>query len=130
MSRTHENAPVHPQTAARQGRAVLLVHLGMPQGKGLPRGLRWLNPAVGRLRAGFRPADGAPRSPEIPSEGAEVLGATTHLHVEVGGRRLIAAVPSGPSPPAAAAVTLSIDPRWLHFFAADGSSLLLDSPNP
>ena len=61
---------------------------------------------------------------------AEVLGATTHLHVEVGGRPLIAAVPSGPSPAPAGTVSLSIDPRWLHFFAADGSSLLLDSHNP
>jgi ABC-type sugar transport system ATPase subunit len=61
---------------------------------------------------------------------AEVLGATTHLHVEVGDRRLIAAVPSGPTPAPGGAVSLSIDPRWLHFFAADGSSLLLDSPSP
>jgi len=61
---------------------------------------------------------------------AEVLGATTHLHVEVGDRRLIAAVPSGPSPAPGGAVSLSIDPRWLHFFAADGSSLLLDGHNP
>jgi len=61
---------------------------------------------------------------------AEVLGATTHLHVEVGSRRLIAAVPSGPSPAPAGAVSLSIDPRWLHFFAADGSSLLRHSPSP
>ncbi len=61
---------------------------------------------------------------------AEVLGATTHLHVEVGGRRLIAAVPSGPAPAPGGTVNLSVDPRWLHFFAADGSSLLLDSPSP
>jgi ABC-type sugar transport system ATPase subunit len=60
---------------------------------------------------------------------AEVLGATTHLHVEVGGRRLIAAVPSGPAPAPGAAVNLSSDPRRLHLFAADGSSLLLDSYN-
>ncbi len=61
---------------------------------------------------------------------AEVLGATTHLHVDVGGRRLIAVVPSGPSPVPAAAVSLSIDRSRLHFFAADGSSLLLDSSSP
>jgi ABC-type sugar transport system ATPase subunit len=61
---------------------------------------------------------------------AEVLGATTHLHVEVGDRRLIAAVPSGSTPAPGGAVSLSIDPRWLHFFAADGSSLLPDSPSP
>jgi multiple sugar transport system ATP-binding protein len=60
---------------------------------------------------------------------AEVLGATTHLHVDVGGRRLIAVVPSGPSPVPAAAVSLSIDRSRLHFFAADGSSLLLDGHN-
>lgn len=58
---------------------------------------------------------------------AEVLGATTHLHVEVGGRRLIAVVPSGPAPPSEAVVNLAIDPVRLHFFAADGSSLLLYS---
>jgi ABC-type sugar transport system ATPase subunit len=58
---------------------------------------------------------------------AEVLGATTHLHVEVGGRRLIAAVPSGPAPAPGAAVNLSSDPHRLHLFAADGSSLLQDS---
>ncbi len=61
---------------------------------------------------------------------AEVLGATTHLHVEMGGRRLIAAVPSGPAPPSEAVVNLTIDPVRLHFFAADGSSLLLDSKGP
>ena len=56
---------------------------------------------------------------------AEVLGATTHLHVEVDGRRLTAAVPSGPAPPPPPAIIhLSIDTRRLHFFAADGSSLL------
>ncbi len=60
---------------------------------------------------------------------AEVLGATTHLHVEVGGRRLIAAIPSGPSPAAGAPISLSIDTRQLHFFASDGSSLLLGSNN-
>ncbi len=61
---------------------------------------------------------------------AEVLGATTHLHLEAGGRRLIAAVPGGPVPPPDTPVNLTIDPRRLHFFAADGSSLLLDSPGP
>ncbi|MDH3570726.1 MAG: TOBE domain-containing protein, partial [Gemmatimonadota bacterium] len=61
---------------------------------------------------------------------AEVLGATTHLHVDVGGRPLIAAVPSGPAPAPGAAVALSVDPRWLHVFAADGSSLLPDSRDP
>ena len=61
---------------------------------------------------------------------AEILGATTHLHVEDGGRRLIAAVPSGPSLAPGAAISLSIDPRQVHFFASDGSSLLLDSDNP
>jgi ABC-type sugar transport system ATPase subunit len=60
---------------------------------------------------------------------AEVLGATTHLHVEVGGRQLIASVPSGPAPVPGAAVSLSIDPSKLHFFAADGSSLLPDGHN-
>jgi ABC-type sugar transport system ATPase subunit len=53
---------------------------------------------------------------------AEVLGATTHLHVEVDGLRLVAAVPSGPAP--GPAVNLSIDPLRTHLFAADGSSLL------
>ena len=61
---------------------------------------------------------------------AEVLGATTHLHVEANGRRVIAAVPSGPAPVPGAAVALSVDPRHVHLFAADGSSLLLDSPHP
>ncbi len=58
---------------------------------------------------------------------AEVLGATTHLHVEVEGQRLVAAVPSGPPPAPDATVNLSVDPRRLHLFAADGSSLLRDS---
>jgi ABC-type sugar transport system ATPase subunit len=61
---------------------------------------------------------------------AEVLGATTHLHVEVSGRQMIAAVPSGPVPAPGAAVALSVDPRHVHLFAADGSSLLLDSHRP
>ncbi len=61
---------------------------------------------------------------------AEVLGATTHLHVEVGSQRLTAAVKSGPSPTPAADINLSIDPRRLHFFAADGSSLLADGHDP
>ena len=61
---------------------------------------------------------------------AEVLGATTHLHVDVGGRPLIAAVPSGPALAPGAAVALSVDPRRLHVFAADGSSLLLGSHDP
>jgi ABC-type sugar transport system ATPase subunit len=60
---------------------------------------------------------------------AEVLGATTHLHVEASGRRVVAAVPSGPVPVPGAAVALSVDPRQVHLFAADGSSLLLDSHN-
>ena len=54
----------------------------------------------------------------------EVLGAHTHLHVDVGGRRLIAAVPSGLLPTPGHDVTLSMDLRRLHLFAADGSPLL------
>jgi ABC-type sugar transport system ATPase subunit len=67
---------------------------------------------------------------------AEVLGATTHLHVEVGDRRLIAAVPSESSGVEGDAISLSIDRRRLHFFGADGSSLLrrhdprTDDPGP
>jgi ABC-type sugar transport system ATPase subunit len=61
---------------------------------------------------------------------AEVLGATTHLHVEVGGRRLIAAVPSGSPRAAGEALSLSIERRRLHFFAADGSSLLPNRHDP
>ena len=61
---------------------------------------------------------------------AEVLGATTHLHVEVGGRRLIATVPSGPSQAEGEALTLSVERRRLHFFAADGSSLLQNRHDP
>jgi ABC-type sugar transport system ATPase subunit len=57
----------------------------------------------------------------------EVLGATTHLHVEVEGRRLIAALPSGPASEPGAVPSLSLDQRRLHLFAADGSSLLLNS---
>jgi ABC-type sugar transport system ATPase subunit len=61
---------------------------------------------------------------------AEVLGATTHLHVEVGGRRLIATIPSGPSQAEGEALTLSVERRRLHFFAADGSSLLQNRHDP
>ncbi len=61
---------------------------------------------------------------------AEILGATTHLHVEVGGRRLIAAVPSGSPRAEGEALTLSVERRRLHFFAADGSSLLLNGHDP
>lgn len=57
---------------------------------------------------------------------AEILGATMHLHVEVAGRRWIAAIPTRPPPEAGATVGLSVDPGRLHFFAADGSSLLRD----
>ncbi|MFH1418212.1 MAG: ferrochelatase [Planctomycetota bacterium] len=65
----------HPLTATRQRRAVLLLHLGMPDAPDprsvrrylaevlsdpevtrLPRGLRWLNPALGRLLARVRSA--------------------------------------------------------------------------
>ncbi len=81
---------------------------------------------------GIRPEDlalaGAAGMGTIPGNLflAEVLGATTHLYVEVGGRRLIAAVPSGPAPPPGGVVSLSIDHSRLHFFAPDGSSLLHD----
>ncbi|MEN8184190.1 MAG: sn-glycerol-3-phosphate ABC transporter ATP-binding protein UgpC [Myxococcota bacterium] len=61
---------------------------------------------------------------------AEVLGATTHLHVEVGGRRLIATVPSGSSQAESEPLTLSVERRRLHFFAADGSSLLPNHHDP
>jgi ABC-type sugar transport system ATPase subunit len=83
---------------------------------------------------GVRPEDlvlaDAPESAAISGQLvlAEVLGATTHLHVEVEGRRLVAAVPSGPAP--GAVVGLSVDPQRLHLFAADGSSLLEDRSNP
>jgi ABC-type sugar transport system ATPase subunit len=56
---------------------------------------------------------------------AEVLGATTHLHVEVGIRRVIAAVPSGPLPALGSTVNLSVGSGRLHFFKADGVSLPL-----
>ncbi len=79
---------------------------------------------------GVRPEDlglaAAPGPATVPGELilAEVLGATTHLRVDMRGRRLIAAVPSGPSLAPGATVNLSIDTRQLHFFRADGSSLL------
>ncbi len=57
---------------------------------------------------------------------AEVLGATTHLHVDVDGRRLIAAVASGPAQRPNASVNLALDRQRLHFFAPDGSSLLVE----
>ena len=85
---------------------------------------------------GVRPDDlaltDAPGPGTIPGQLvlAEVLGATTHLHVEVGGRRLIATVPSGSSRAEGEALTLSIERRRLHFFTADGSSLLLNPHDP
>lgn len=85
---------------------------------------------------GVRPEDLALADPPGPAaiRGqlvlAEVLGATTHLHVEVGSRRLIAAVPSGRAPAPGAGVVLSIHQRGLHFFAGDGSSLQLGSHKP
>ncbi len=92
---------------------------------------------------GVRPEDlalaGAPGQGAITGQLvlAEVLGATTHLHVEVGGRRLIAAVPSRSPVEVDAAISLSIERRRLHFFTADGSSLLAhrderrsDEPGP
>ncbi len=92
---------------------------------------------------GVRPEDlalaDAPGPGTIPGRLvlAEVLGATTHLHVEVDGRRLIAAVPSGSLPAESEALSLSIDRRRLHFFSADGTSLVAnrhdaggDAPGP
>jgi multiple sugar transport system ATP-binding protein len=61
---------------------------------------------------------------------AEVLGATTHLHVEVAGRRLIATIPSGLSQAEGEPLTLSVERRRLHFFAADGASLLPNRHDP
>ncbi len=59
---------------------------------------------------------------------AEVLGATTHLHVDAEGRRWMAAVPSASTAPApGAAICLSVDPHRVHLFAADGLSLIADS---
>ncbi len=55
---------------------------------------------------------------------AEVLGATTHLHVEARSRRATAVLPSGPALPASSPVHLSIDPRQVHLVGADGTSLL------
>jgi ABC-type sugar transport system ATPase subunit len=74
----------------------------------------------------------AQRSIKIPGKlvMVETLGATKHLHVEVGGQVFIAVVPSGPSPAAGANVSLTVDPNRLYFFAADGSSLLPDSHDP
>ena len=54
---------------------------------------------------------------------AEVLGATTHLHAEAGGQRLIASVPSGSPRAEGEPLSLSIRSDRLHFFAADGSSV-------
>jgi ABC-type sugar transport system ATPase subunit len=85
---------------------------------------------------GIRPEDlalaDAPGRERISGELvlAEVLGATTHLHVEVGDRRLIAVVASGVSGVEGEAISLSIDRRRLHFFGADGSSLLPDRNDP
>jgi len=85
---------------------------------------------------GVRPEDmalaDAPGPGTIPGQLvlAEVLGATTHLHVDVGGRRLIAAVPSGSLRAEGEALTLSIERRRLHFFSADGRSLLPNLPDP
>jgi ABC-type sugar transport system ATPase subunit len=61
---------------------------------------------------------------------AEVLGATTHLHVDVDGRRLIAAVPSGSLRGESETLRLSIERRRLHFFSADGTSLLPNGHEP
>ncbi len=84
---------------------------------------------------GVRPEDLAlargPSTADDPGPGSvrgqlvltEVLGAHTHLHVEVGDRRLIAAVSSGSLPGPGQEVVLSMDPRRLHLFAADGSPL-------
>lgn len=58
----------------------------------------------------------------------EVLGAHTHLQVEFGGRRLIAALPSGSLPARGQDVALSMDLRRLHLFAADGQPLLTHTP--
>jgi ABC-type sugar transport system ATPase subunit len=85
---------------------------------------------------GVRPEDlalaDAPGPGTIPGELvlAEVLGATTHLHVDVGGRRLIAAVPSGSPRSEGEALTLSIQRQRLHFFSADGRSLLPNRHDP
>jgi ABC-type sugar transport system ATPase subunit len=85
---------------------------------------------------GVRPEDlalaDAPEPGTIPARLvlAEILGATTHLHVDVGGRRLIAAVPSGPLRAEGEALSLSIERRRLHFFSADGTSLLPNRPAP
>ncbi len=54
---------------------------------------------------------------------AEVLGATTHLHVEVGSRRVTAVLSSGEPLQAGLPVHLSIDPHRAHLFGADCISL-------
>jgi ABC-type sugar transport system ATPase subunit len=85
---------------------------------------------------GVRPEDlalaDAPEPGTIPGQLvlAEVLGATTHLHIEAGGRRLIAVVPSGPPHAEGETLALSVERRRLHFFAADGSSLLSNRHDP
>ena len=54
----------------------------------------------------------------------ELLGAHAHLHLDAGGRRLIAVVPGGKAPPKGSAVHVRLDPARAHRF--DGAGTRMD----
>jgi len=82
-----------------------------------------------QLAVGIRPQDLAlARDPEAPAlEGRLVLverpGGATHLHVDVAGQRVIAALAADHAALADEAVRLAVDMQRVHFFAADGETL-------
>ncbi|HEU5058079.1 MAG TPA: sn-glycerol-3-phosphate ABC transporter ATP-binding protein UgpC [Kofleriaceae bacterium] len=89
-------------------------------------------PAGGDVRAvtlGVRPQDLALADTPATSALAgqlvlvERLGGATHLHVEVAGRRLVAAVSTDVDAVTDQPCTLAVDMRHVHFFAADGDAL-------
>jgi ferrochelatase len=68
MPFTPQDAPAHPRAATRPQRAVLLIHLGVPEATRLPRGLRWLSPGGARARDGDSPLPAIAREQALALE--------------------------------------------------------------
>jgi ABC-type sugar transport system ATPase subunit len=87
-------------------------------------------PVAAGTTVGVRPqdltlAEDAPGRPTLPGRLvlAERLGGTTHLHVDVGGQRIVAAVATDRDLEPDRPIELAYDPDRLHRFAADGTAL-------
>jgi ABC-type sugar transport system ATPase subunit len=99
----------------------------------LPRERAPAAPPAGAVTLGVRPEDltldpaGAGGVPDDALPGrvvlVERLGGTSHVHLDVGPHRLLAAVASDPPPEVGDAVVVRVRTERVHLFGADGRAL-------